>query len=298
MSLDLIPGSPEWARRVSPSKAAAMLGISPWDSPYAMWRKMRGDAPWDEETEAMERGNLCEPAVLAWWRKHHEHENWREQVTLTVGDWCVATPDAICGRGGSELEIVEAKTAADLSEWGEPGTDAIPVYYLTQVYVAMHVANLNDLPVVRANVPVLGGYRLSFSNYVVEYDAEIGADLLNRLKAFHDTLDSETPPPLDGTTATYDVVRKLHPDIDQGAEIELTEAEAVEFVNATQALKAAEARDRLARAVVIERMGRAQFAYCNGTKIARRQPNKAGVSFVSVAKTTTFADTDSQGDAA
>jgi hypothetical protein len=91
----LTPGSPEWCRRVSPSKAAAILGISPWDSQRAMWHKMRAEIPWDEETEAMERGTLCEPAVLAWWRKHHEHTDWREQVTLTIGDWCVATPDAI-----------------------------------------------------------------------------------------------------------------------------------------------------------------------------------------------------------
>jgi hypothetical protein len=118
--LDLTPGSPEWCRRVSPSKAAAILGISPWDSQRAMWHKMRAEIPWDEETPAMERGTLCEPAVLAWWRKHHEHTDWREQVTLTIGDWCRRHPRRD-RTNATSLELVEAKTAADMDDWGDPG---------------------------------------------------------------------------------------------------------------------------------------------------------------------------------
>lgn len=284
MTTNLTPGSPEWARRVSPSKAAPILGLSPWDSPRAMWHKMRGDVPWDEESEAMERGNLCEPAVLAWWRKHHDHENWREQVTLTVGDWCVATPDAICGRGGGDLELIEAKTAANMDDWGDPGTDQIPTYYLSQVYVAMHVAHLNNLPVARANVPVLGGRRLLFSNYVVEYDAAIGAELLARLADFHATLDSDTPPPLDDTVATYDAIRKVHPEIDAKAEVELDADAAWELLDAVDSLDSAETRARKAKSTVLDLMGRANFAVCNGVKVARRQPNKSGVSFVPLPK--------------
>lgn len=276
---DLTPGSPEWARRVSPSKAAAILGMSPWDSPYAMWRKMRGDLPWDEESEAMERGNLCEPAVLAWWRKHHDHTDYREQVTLTVGDWCVATPDAI-----ADDVMVEAKTAANMDDWGTPGTDEIPTYYACQVYVAMHVCHLNGIPVKRAHVPVLGGRRLLFSNYVVEYDEGVGEELLARLKDFYDSLDADTPPPLDDTVATYEAVRKVHPEIERGESVELTEKEARRLVEWCDELKVTEAQARLSKSTVIDRMGRAQYATHNGVRIARRQPRGEAVTFVVVAK--------------
>lgn len=287
---DLTPGSPEWARRVSPSKAAAMLGLSPWDSPRAMWLKMKGLVPWDEESEAMERGNLCEPAVLAWWRKHHEHADWREQVTMTIGDWCVATPDGLAG-----VEMVEAKTAANMDAWGDPGTDEIPLYYLTQVYTAMEVAHRNGIPVERCHVPVLGGRRMLFSNYVVPYSAEHGANLLDRLAAFYATLDADTPPPLDDSVATYDAVRKVHPDIERGVEVELTEADAHDLVHCHAALDTAKAASRMTKSTVIDQMGRAQYANHDGIRIARRQPRGEDVTFVVVAKRH---DLTSTGDAA
>lgn len=281
--IDLTPGSPEWARRVSPSKAAAILGLSPWDSPRATWHKMHGDIPRDDETPAMERGNLCEPAVLAWWRKHHTHETWGEQVTMTLGEWCVATPDALTDFEGAPI-LVEAKTAANMDDWGDPGTDQIPTYYLTQVYVAMHVFHLNGVPVERTHVPVLGGRRLLFSNYVVEYNAAIGAELLARLKDFHDSLSTDEPPPLDDSVATFNAVRKAHPDIDRGESVELTEKEARDLVNWCDEIKSTEASVRRVKSVAIDRMGRAQYATHNGVRIARRQSRGNDVSFVVLAK--------------
>lgn len=283
----MTPGSPEWARRVSPSKAAAILGISPWDSQRSIWHKMRGDIPWDDESPAMERGNLLEAGVLAWWRKHHDHGEWAEQATHTIEDWCVATPDAVTEDDDGELAIVEAKTSSDDSQWGTPETDQIPDYYLTQVYVAMHVCNLAGTPVVRSHVPILGP-RLRFANYVVPYDATVGAVLLDRLRAFYDTLDGQ-PPDLDDTISTYDAVRRVHPDIDQGAVVLLDEAVAAEFVNALANMNGADARYRLARSTVTALMGRAQYAECNGVTIARRQANgTGGASVRHVAKDTTF----------
>lgn len=284
MSLDLTPGSPEWCRRVSPSKAAGMLGLSPWDSPYAMWRKMRGDVPWDEETPAMERGTLCEPAVLAWWRKHHDHGDWEEQVTYTRGDWCVATPDAVTTHDGLAI-IVEAKTAARLDDWGTPGTDEIPLYYLTQVYLAMHVANLSGVPVAAAHVPVLGGRRLEFTNYVIPHSPEHGARVLDLCREFYDSLSADEAPELDDTVATYDAVRRVHPDIDTGEEVELTAEDASRLVVAHADLKHLEADSRLTKSRVLEQMGRAQYATHDGLKVARRQRGKGdAVTFVVVAK--------------
>lgn len=287
MVIDLSPGSPEWCRRVSPSKVAAILGISPWDSQRSMYHKMRGEIPWNEESPAMERGNLCEPAVLAWWRKHQDHEGWEDQPTFTLGDWCVATPDAITREGDDEV-LVEAKTAANMDDWGDPGTDEIPTYYLCQVYFAMEVAHRAGRPVARCHVPVLGGYRLLFSNYVVEYDGAIGAGLIARMEEWRDHLAAAVPPALDDTAATFEAMRKVHPEIDAKTTVELAPDVAAELVEAIAATEQAKARERLVRSTVLEAMGRANWADCKGTRIARRQPNPTGVSFVPVAKTTDF----------
>lgn len=279
---DLTPGSAEWARRVSPSKAAAMLGLSPWDSPRSMWHKMRGDVPWDDETEAMERGNLCEPAVLAWWRKHHAHNGWEEQVSLAVEDWCVATPDALTTCQGDPI-LVEAKTSS--SDWD----GQVPLYHLTQVYLAMEVCARAGRPVVAAHVPMLGGRRLLFANHVVEYDPSIGADLLERCKAFYESLADE-PPDLDDAVATYDAVRKVHPDIDRGAQVELPTTTALDLVAYVHDLKRLEAATRKAKSTVIDLMGDAQYATWQGVRIARRQPRGDDVTFVVVAKPTDLTD--------
>ena len=281
------PGSPEWCRRVSPSKAAAILGHSPWDSPRAIYHKMRGDVPWDEETEAMERGNLLESGVLAWWRKRHpEHGEWAEQVTYTLGDWCVATPDAVTTLDGATV-IVEAKTSSDMDEWGDSGTDAVPTHYLTQAYLAAHVANRCGVPVSVVHMPVLGP-RLRFSNYLIPHDPEVGELLEKRLRAFYESLSADEPPPLDDTVATYQAMRKVHPQIDAGQTAELDPALAGEFVAAALDADAAEARARLARSRVLEAVGRAQWVECGGVRVARRQANATGVALVRTTRQTTF----------
>jgi hypothetical protein len=98
------------------------------------------------------------------------------------------------------------------------------------------------------------------------------------------------PPPLDDTVATYDAVRKVHKDIDTGLEVELDLDQAVAFVEAIHAEKATKDAARLMRSTVIDRMGRAQYAVCNGARIARRQPDGPDrTKFVPVAKNTDFA---------
>lgn len=284
---DLTPGSAGWQSRVSPSKMAAILGISPWDSQRSMWHRMRGELPPVVETPAMERGTLCEPAVLAWWRKCHAHSEWREQVSLTIGDWFAATPDALTIESGEHV-LVEAKTAnADaLDTWGTPGTDEIPDHYLAQVHASMEAAHRNGIPVTRAYVPVLGGRRLEFLEYVVEYDAQIGANLVSAGKAWHDSLSLETPPPLDDSVATYNAVRAIHPEIDRGEVVEIDEETALDLVHRAAEIKALEAPLRLTKSTVIEAMGRAQYAEHKGVRIARRQPRGEAVAFVVTGKPT------------
>lgn len=289
----MIPGSPEWQRLITASKVAAILGVSPWASPRSTWHAMHGDLPREAQTTAQSRGHYLEPAILAWWRDQHGvvDGEFAEQPEYGLGDWAAATPDMVACHPVDDNVLVEAKSTNQLDEWGDPGTDVIPAYYLCQTYWQMHVSGVH-----RCYVPIIGP-RLEFAEYVVDYDAAIGADLEQRMRAFYDSLAAHEPPALDDTVATFNAVRKVHKDIDAGAEIELTEAEAVELVAANGAVKAWEARLRLAKSTVLDRMGRAQYAVCNGQRIARRQADgPERTKFVPVAKTTDFAT--QQGDAA
>lgn len=279
--LDLSPGSPEHSRRITASKVAAILGVSPWDSPRSVWHQMRGE--FERETnDSMRRGHYLEPAILAWWRDQHGmrgvsiahqdewHEQWTEQPVFTLGDWAAATPDAVAligteGEADWERVLVEAKSAAYDDDWGDPGTDEIPAYYLVQVQWQMHVSGVHA-----CYVPVLTS-RLRFVEYVVPYYEEYGAELEARMRTFYDSLSADEPPELDDSVATFNAIRKLHKDIDLDRSVELTEPQAAELVEWYAQSKQAEKPLLAAKSAVLEVMGAARYATYNGRRIARRQ---------------------------
>lgn len=273
---DLTPGSPEWLRIVTASKVAAILGLSPWDSPRSLWHRMRGDLPREEQTAAMSRGHYLEPAILAWWRDQHGvvEGEFSEQVTYKLDGWAAATPDMVACHPIHDNVLVEAKSTS--MEWD----NELPAYYLTQVLFQLAVSGLR-----RCYVPVIGP-RLTFTEYVIDI-ADYAEDvplIMARCRAFYDSLSADVPPELDDTVATYDAVRKVHPEIERGAEVELTRDEAKRLVDWCDEIKHTEASVRLAKSTVIDRMERAQYATHDGQRIARRQASKHGVSLIVTAK--------------
>jgi predicted phage-related endonuclease len=279
----LEPGSPGWLRLMTASKVAAICGVSQWDSPRSMWHKMRNELPAEPQTAVQSRGHYLEPAVLAWWADEHDVDRsngalWRNHPLYVMDGWAAATPDAEAHVNGG-LVLVEAKTARDLEEWGTPGTDEIPTKYLFQCYWQMHVSGVRV-----CHVPVIGAF-LDFATYVVAYDREIGSALEARCLAFYESLQADEPPPIDDSESTYDALRKLYRTIDDST-TEIPVPTAREYVEALEARKAAEARERAAKSTVLDLMGETRFATCHGVKVARRQPNKTGFQLNQVAKTT------------
>ena len=284
---DLTPGSPEWARRVTASKVAAILGVSPFDSPRSVWHLMRGDVPIWGGNDATRRGHYLEDGVLAWWRDRYgiPHEPGVEYVLqplYTLGDWAAATPDMLACHPDHDNVLVDAKTTTMDDEWGTPGTDQVPTHYYAQALWAMHLSGIHQF-----HFAVLHS-RLRFEEYVVAYDAEQGAALQAKMREFYDSLDSDEPPALSDSLADFQTMRRLHPDIADKTQpdhsVDITEDDARALLGAVADLADAEAADRLHRSRVLAQMGRAQFALCNGIKVARRQANKNGISFVPLPK--------------
>lgn len=274
--LDLTPGSDAWLSRITASKVAAILGVSPYDSPRSMWHKMHGDLPREESNAVQRRGHFLEPGVLAWWMDSYGLTEVEEQVVFHLEDWGAATPDAVASIDG-RLVLVEVKTARNPDEWGTPGTDEIPTHYLIQTFWQMHVSGIHEV-----RIPVLTAF-LDFAEYVVVYDPAVGQMLEDTCRAFMGSLQANTPPAIDGTEATYDALRVVFRELDDST-VQIDPEVAHEFVNAKAALKDAEARERAAKSVLIEVMQDAKYAEHNGIRVARRQANKSGTSLVQVAK--------------
>lgn len=279
----LEPGSPGWLRLMTASKVAAILGVSQWDSPRSMWHKMRNELPAEPQSTVQSRGHYLEPAVLAWWADEHgvDRSNgalWRNHPLYVMDGWAAATPDAEAYLDG-DVVLVEAKSARELEEWGVPGTDEIPTKYLFQCYWQMHVSGVHT-----CHVPIIGTF-LDFATYVVTYDREIGLALEKRCIEFYESLQADQPPALDDSSATYDALRKLYRTIDDSS-TEIPVDTAREYIEALNARKDAEARERAAKSTVLDLLGETRFATCGGVKVARRQANKTGFQLNQVAKST------------
>lgn len=275
------PGSPEWLRLMSASKVAAVLGVSPYQSPYSLWHEMKG-ATRAETTEVQKRGHLLEAAVLDWWYDRHAiiRGTGNRQHTARLDDWGIATLDDVVSTLSGAVGL-EAKTTGSWDEWGEDGTDEVPAHYYAQCLWQLAC----DPDLVRVYVPVLGP-RLDFREYVVERDDALIASVIDRCRRFYDSLEQDTPPALDDHVATLAVLKRIHPDIDEGAEAVIPDDLAAEYVTADLEHKAAEAAKRAAQARVLAEAGTAQYIHAtSGVKVARRQPNRSGVSLVRVAKT-------------
>lgn len=277
------PGSAEWATRVTASKVAAILGLSPWESPYSMWLKMRGDITSDDGSNATakSRGHYLEEGVIRWWLDQHHGASVREsQPWLPRDEWAAATPDVTADIDG-RFVVMDAKTAAYDDDWtDERGDPYPPPYYLAQSVWQMWCADADE-----AWIAVLHGRGLKFAEYRIARDRDLEASIVARCKAFHDSLtDDEAAPDLDDTTATYEAIRRLHPDIDRDLSVEIDHTLAHDYVRTDQAMKDAEAAQRATRSRLLAAMGRARLAKLGDLTVARRQPRGESVSLVRVAK--------------
>lgn len=189
------PGSPEWhaLRRtgIGGSDVAAVLGVSQWRSAYEVFLDKRGELPPQEESEPMRWGTLLEPVI----RQRYADVTGCDVLKLPTTfrseqyPWMIANLDGV-RRDGSRL--LEAKTARTGEEWGEPGSDEVPLAYLLQVQHYMTVT-----PFRVTDIAVLIGSS-DFRIYTVEADRELQEMLIEAEAEFwHRVQVNDPPPPVD-----------------------------------------------------------------------------------------------------
>lgn len=271
------PGSPEWLRRMSASKVAAVLGLSPWESRFSLWHRMAGLVNPVETTDEMRRGHYLEPACCAWFAD--QHPDWKITETGTFvhpdDDRWAATPDRLVTTDTGEVRLLQAKTDAGDEEWGEPGTDEIPVYYRAQVQWEMFVTGARV-----CHLSFLTAY-LEFREYIVPFDQADVDRLVPAADEFMCSLPGGSRPQrpnLDDHSATYQVVRELNPDCSGDLDIDQPLAE--RFCTAQHRVKEAKATEQAARTELADVMGSYKRALFLGKPIAVRQCKPGGLPYL------------------
>lgn len=282
LACTLQPGSPEWWKKMSASKVAAAIGLSPWESRFSLWHKMAGTVESPPQTPEQARGHYLEPAIRAWFAD--QHPDWTVRTSGTwqhnSRDWQIASPDGEISVPGG-LRLLECKTDAHPDggpdpEWGEPGTGQIPAGYRAQVMWTM-----DTIGATVTHVAVLGAY-LEFREYVVHYDPVEAAEVRELVTEFMDTLPGgryPRRPDIDAHTATYESIRALNPLIYDDC-TELSDATARAYLAAIDQEKEAKAAKLLATSQVADEVGENKYGTHLGVKIARREQRVGGTPYV------------------
>jgi putative phage-type endonuclease len=137
----LTQGSPEWhehrSRYRNASETPAVLGISPWQTPYQLWQVKLGLVK-VTVTPAMRRGTDLEPAA----RAAYERETGRIMQPLVVIDGEYgASLDGWTLAGDRILEIKCPFKGRDSTLWKAVETGRLPEHYQWQVEHQLMVTN-------------------------------------------------------------------------------------------------------------------------------------------------------------
>lgn len=269
------PLTAEWheARRkgIGASEIAAVLGISPWESPFSLyWRKANG---WEANLSAeMEWGTRLESAIAAKYADvHPEFSVQPTGLVHGVEPWMLATPDRVLFDAENwqvaptsyAIGALELKTGHRDDGWGEPGTAEIPVHYRAQAQWQMLV-----LDVQWVDVAVLVGGS-DYREYSVLRDERDIAVMVEAGRRFMARLESGDPPPLDDHYATLVTVKRLHPDLDD-MDVEVDRAVATGYRRACEMERKAKSAKARYEILVRDQMGRARRATSGGAFVASR----------------------------
>jgi len=278
---DAAVGSDGWheARRtrINGSEIAAVMGISPFESPFSLWHRKAGSLADVATNDVMYWGTQLEPVIRDEWNRRHLLDG----VTASeTGQWCHheriwqgGSPDGLIyplivdSDNQRPDALLEVKTARYDDGWGEEGTDEIPVYYRAQTLWYLDVFGLD---VCHVAVLIAGS---EYREYAVRYDPAEVESMRLMARAFLDTLDAGNAPPIDGHEATYEAVRELHPDIDPTS-VDIPAGIAEPYLDALRGIRAAETEKRRCSALVVDAMGGAKDAHYQGRRIASRQAKK------------------------
>lgn len=279
---ELVPGTEPWMRVASASKISVMLEVSPHDTKFSLWHKMNGNVPPDTGApdEATVRGGIyLEPSVAAWWADQHP-----EYRVEHGGTWArkdnprhVASPDRMCvHRETGEWIALEIKTARFEEDWGDEGTDDVPLHYLVQALWQMHVLGVDEV-----HMPVLTAF-FDFKEYLIrrEDHADDLIAIVDAVEAFLATLDTGEQPDMFAHNSTYVVLRKLHPEIEMRKE-SADRALAAQLIEMLKLKKQFADAEIAAKIAVAARMGTAKTIWYDdpiegNIKLGHRQSNGRG----------------------
>lgn len=214
------------------SMMATVCGFIPasWDSPYALWERLVGEAPPKDTTEQMMWGTLAEGAVAKLFTWKTGIKIARPRGRFDQRFWYVNEDDGIPAGALLDGRIeyyddgvltwgpFEGKTGSEYGadDWGtEP-----PLHYYGQVQWQLYCTRKK-----RAWIAGVLGNKLHLPD-PVERDDETIALMVMKGQEFWQHVIDRTPPPMDGTAATTEAVKRRFSKVTPGLSVVIEDPEA------------------------------------------------------------------------
>lgn len=187
--VQLEQGSPEWlayrqAKR-NASESAAVMGASPWMTPYQLWLAKTGRQE-ATVTPAMQRGTDLEHLA----RAAYEEQTGlvMQPLVLEAGDYS-ASLDGMTLEGDLVLEIKCPARGCQSDLWQQAVAGQVPMHYRIQVQHQLMVSGSQT-----AHLWVFDGAKGVL--VTIERDVALMAAIRSAWDGFQPHLDSDTPPAL------------------------------------------------------------------------------------------------------
>ncbi len=196
--IQLTQGSQAWLdyrlKMRNASETAAVLGVSPWMTPYQLWLSKTGRAT-TKTTAAMQHGTDMEPAARAAYEAQTGEV--MQPLVLQAGPYS-ASLDGMDLDGKLIVEIKCPYRGQESQLWKDAVSGLVPMYYQLQVQHQLMVAGAEI-----AHFWVFAGSQGLL--IPIERDVAIMAAIRTGWEGFQVYLDSDTPPPLtDADTVVRD----------------------------------------------------------------------------------------------
>ena len=205
---------------IGSSDAGAAVGLNPYQSQLELWMVKTGrdgslpKIDPNDETSPMYWGTLLEPIVAAHYTRRTGHRVRKINAVLQHPEipWMLANIDREV-MGVADVQILECKTAGEFGArlW----RDGVPEYVQLQVQHQLAVTNK-----AAADVCVLVcGQEIRI--YRIDRDDALIARLIELEQQFWRYVETDTPPPADGSDSADIALRCLYPH-DSGNTIDLS----------------------------------------------------------------------------
>ena len=185
------------SKYIGGSDIGAILGLSPFKSPLAVWMEKTGKEVKTVDSLPLRFGSFVEEFVANEYAKATGFALRHDESIYIHPDYSYMSAhiDRFVHTDGLDqaaTKILECKTANPFSraQWGEPGSDQIPLHYLTQVTWYLAITGIE-----RADIAVLIG-NTDFRIYTILRDPELENLVLEKAHHFwHEHVLKDIPPP-------------------------------------------------------------------------------------------------------